>query len=436
MTGAPAVLGQTTLFGGYNNSGLYVFSGQINSATGVKDESSTLYLFNTTSYSWTTVPRVGTWPLARDSASGVARVSSGIGYVFGGEPQMNGSTWLYNSTWSLQYGTTWSQIGGMAPSGGRQSHGAVMLSDGRMVILGGADHLGNAIALSSVLIFDTNTQQYTTMNASLSGTNPIPRLSFAMVSTFDDKIIIHGGDGGNGQYLADLAVLDMKQSSLSWTVPASSGTTPPGRLSHIGIMVGSQVFIMYGQTSASSVDNGVYVIDTNTWAWQTTYTPQNLEYTNTGVLSPSGANTSTESNSTTGSSGNANGNGESSESSKAPSGAIIGGSVGGAVAVLALAGLAAGVWIRRRRRNGEVAKSSVYHLPPETEPHNAPLAGNMYDSAPPYYPQYSAAANVSARDSSTAVNSLGDSASYRLTEISQKPNVPNHSIYQKPNAED
>jgi hypothetical protein len=76
---------------------------------------------------------------------------------------MNGSTWLYNSTWSLQYGTTWSQIGGMAPSGGRQSHGAVMLSDGRMVILGGADHLGNAIALSSVLIFDTNTQQYTTM---------------------------------------------------------------------------------------------------------------------------------------------------------------------------------------------------------------------------------------------------------------------------------
>ncbi|KAJ2955032.1 hypothetical protein NQZ79_g8896 [Umbelopsis isabellina] len=410
MNGSPPLIGQVSVFGGYNNSGLYLFGGQINSANGNKTESSSLYLFNTTTYNWTDVPQTaGSWPLARDSASAIAAVSTGTSYMFGGEPQTTGSTWLYNSTWCLQYGNTWSQIGGGAPGGGRQSHGVAMLSDGRMVILGGADHLGNAFPLSSILIFHTNTQQYTV------------------------RIIIHGGDGGNGNYLADLAVLDMKQANLSWTVPVTSGKAPPGRLSHIGLMVGTQMFIMYGQTSANSVDNGVYVIDTSSWAWQTTYTPQNLEYTNTGILSPSGANIT--SNGTADPSSNPNGNGGDGGTNKAPNGAIIGGSVGGAVAVLALGALAAGVWIRRRRRNGDAKNSNVYQLP-ETEPHNTPLANNMYDSAPPYYPRYSAATpHTNPRDSSTAVNSLGDTASYGLSEIPQKPNVPTHTLYQKPNAD-
>jgi N-acetylneuraminic acid mutarotase len=175
-------LGQVSVFGGYNNSGLYLFGGQINSANGSKAESSSLYLFNTTTYNWTDIPQTaGSWPLARDSASAIAAVSTGTSYMFGGEPQTTGSTWLYNSTWCLQYGNTWSQIGGIAPGGGRQSHGVAMLSDGRMVILGGADHLGNAFPLSSILIFHTNTQQYTVrvrLSALVScirhGTNLLP----------------------------------------------------------------------------------------------------------------------------------------------------------------------------------------------------------------------------------------------------------------------
>ncbi|KAG2180869.1 hypothetical protein INT43_008448 [Umbelopsis isabellina] len=457
MNGSPQLIGQVSAFGGYNNSGLYMFGGQLNSANGSAAESSSLYLFNTTSYKWTTVPTTaGSWPPARDSASSVSVVSTGTSFMFGGEPKTTGSTWLFNSTWSLQYGNTWSEIGGVAPGGGRQSHGAVMLSDGRMVILGGTDHLGNAIPLSSILIFHTNSQQYTvrvrkavvvavrnstdiltptTTECDLVRCQSCPTtvICSRFQLTHDDKIIIHGGDGGNGKYLADLAVLDMTKANLSWAVPTTSGNAPTGRLSHIGVMVGTQMFIMYGQLSANSVGNGVYVIDTNSWTWQTTYTPQNLQYTNTGDLSPSGSNIT--SNGTTGPSSNPNGDGENGSSNTAPKGAVIGGSVGGAVAVLALGALAAGVWIRRRRRNADAKTSNVYQLP-ETEPHNTPLANNMYDSAPPYYPQYSVAtAHTSARDSSTAVNSMGDPASYGLTEVSQKPNVPNETVYQKPNAD-
>jgi hypothetical protein len=140
-----------------------MFGGQIDDASTVsKLESDVLYMFNTTTYNWTTMETIaGSWPAARDSFTGVAHVNS-YGFIFGGEPLVDGSTWLFNTTWRLQPNNIWTEIGGVAPLGGRQSHGAAMLSDGRMVILGGVDHLDNNFALTTVLIFDTYAQQYTT----------------------------------------------------------------------------------------------------------------------------------------------------------------------------------------------------------------------------------------------------------------------------------
>jgi flagellar biosynthesis/type III secretory pathway M-ring protein FliF/YscJ len=194
-------------------------------------------------------------------------------------------------------------------------------------------------------------------------------------------------------------------------------------------MVGTQMFIMYGQTGPDSVDNGVYVIDTNTWAWQTTYTPNDLQYTNTGVLSPSGANISSTQNNNTES------NGESSVLSKAPSGAIIGGSVAGAAVALILAAIAIAAYIRRRKRKAEAETPIVYQFSePPTD--NKTLGNNIYNGVPPYYQQFTPAGNVSATDSSTAVNSWGDNSSYRMSVMSQKPNANIQAIYQKPDAED
>ncbi|KAJ2961809.1 hypothetical protein NQZ79_g3093 [Umbelopsis isabellina] len=415
-SGSPYVLGEVSFFGGYNNSGLYLFGGQNDDAVTVqKNESSALYLFNTTSYNWTNITTIpGSWPSPRDSFTGVANVTTGEGFIFGGEPLTSGSkAYLFNTTWRLQNGNIWSEIGGIAPGGGRQSHGAVMISGGRMVILGGANAANANLPLTSVLIFDTNTQKYITLNATLSA--------------HDDKIIVFGGDGGGStnHYLADLAVLDMTQPNLTWTVPQTSGIVPSGRNAHIG----TQMFIMFGQTSANSVDNGVYVLDTNTWEWQTTYTPQDLEYTNTGLLPPSGSNSSSAPDNSS------DNDSENSVSSTAPSGAIIGGSVAAAVVVIIIFALAAWVLIRRRKRKSVREKSTIYQSP-EPEPHSESLSNNMYDSVPPYYPRHSSAAQTSSRDSSTAVNSLGDSASNRFSIISQKPNVPIHVLYQKPDAEE
>jgi hypothetical protein len=156
-------VGQANFFGGYNNSGFYMFGGQISNSSG-RVEISSLYMFNTTHYNWTTNPQTtGQWPEPRDSASGISHPSTGDGYIFGGEPEVSGSSWLFNTTWRLQYGNSWSEVGGSAPGGGRQSHAVAMLSDGRMVILGGSDGAGNAIPLTDVLVFDTNSGTYTSM---------------------------------------------------------------------------------------------------------------------------------------------------------------------------------------------------------------------------------------------------------------------------------
>lgn len=139
-----------------------MFGGQIANGT-TRTEVKSLYLFNTTHYNWQQNPQTtGQWPEPRDSASGIANIKTGDGYIFGGEPLVTGSNWLFNTTWRLQGGSGWSEIGGSAPGGGRQAHAVVMLSNGQMVILGGADNSGNAIPFTEILIFDTTTGTYTT----------------------------------------------------------------------------------------------------------------------------------------------------------------------------------------------------------------------------------------------------------------------------------
>lgn len=280
---------------------------------------------------------------------------------------------------------------------------------------------------------------------------------------YDNKIIIHGGTGQNNAFLGDLAVLDMNQTTLAWTVPNTSGTAPSPRNAHTAVMVGTQMFIMYGQTSPSALDNGVYALDSTSWAWQTTYTPSNLQYTNTGVLAPpppgsnqpstqnsgSGTENSSGSGGSSGSNGNSGGNGGSGGNSggngqggsgghtSTPTSAIIGGTVGGVALVLILAALAAFAFLRRRRRQSE---SSVYPVNGGPDSQNVYYANNMFDTAPPYYQHSQFAGSNEFKNSSSshpADMSQVNTANHP-DMFTQKPNTPAHTSaevthMQKPN---
>lgn len=127
----------------------------------------------------------------------------------------------------------------------------------------------------------------------------------------------------------------MKAANLAWYVPPTSGTPPSPRTAHSAVMVGTRAFILFGkylrlhdfvglvkpgdmpstfssykigilflgQTSNTTVDNNIYALDTTTWTWMTTYTPDHLEYTATWLYGPNSSTstpTTTTSYTTTG----------------------------------------------------------------------------------------------------------------------------------------
>ncbi|RUS25247.1 hypothetical protein BC938DRAFT_472433 [Jimgerdemannia flammicorona] len=105
----------------------------------------------------------------------------------------------------------------------------------------------------------------------------------------DDRIIIQGGDLGplvGVSGVADIGVLDMKASNLSWYIPSTTGPAASPRVAHSAVIVGTIAFILFGQTDNTTVDNNIYALDTNTWTWLSTYNPSHLEYTDTGNIAP------------------------------------------------------------------------------------------------------------------------------------------------------
>jgi hypothetical protein len=154
-------IGQACFESGWNNSGLYVFGGQVVSnnggvaSTNTVVEANALYVFNTTTLEWanSSLTVNGATPAPRDSASASSVLSTGTAYIFGGEPSSE-AQWSYNDTWRYQDGS-WSSLGSPPGSIGRQAHSSVMLNNGKMVILGGANTYSLTVPMSVVVAFNS-----------------------------------------------------------------------------------------------------------------------------------------------------------------------------------------------------------------------------------------------------------------------------------------
>ncbi|KAK3833691.1 MAG: hypothetical protein J3R72DRAFT_477966 [Linnemannia gamsii] len=245
-------------------------------------------------------------------------------------------------------------------------------------IFGGYTTTNNVkIPQKSLYFFDHSSVGNITASASDNGDGPTARYDHCMVAAYEGtKMILFGGIGLGDQYLDDIYILDV--ASLKWTKGTPGGPTVARR--HASCAVTNDLFVVWGgairdsqTTNMRAVSENVTIVyNLKTNQWQDTYSPD--PYVPPPPLSPA-VIIPPNSGTGTGSGSDPTGAGASGDSG-ATSGSnssirwIIGGAVGGGLAVVGNV-VALFIFCRGRR---QVNKDSPYSNVVKDSPHVASYA--------------------------------------------------------------
>ncbi|KAG0001505.1 Kelch domain-containing protein 2 [Entomortierella chlamydospora] len=258
---------------------------------------------------------LGTWassplqdPPRREQLAAVSRLGDGTMFIFGGmilssdllTESSTSELWtlggyIYNNTStsnSTSTNSTSSTPTGLSPETAgwqkmaspqvgsamdRSAHTATLIrSNGLLVIIGGVSS-GALASMSEIMVYDTTAGTWSVQTA--TGATPPLRRNHVAAANSNGQIYIHGGtDLDATTFFADVAILDT--TSWQWSQPAIEGNAPTGRYSHAATMVGSNMIITFGLTAGDSTNN-IFILDTTSNTWQTSYTPNNLAQTST-----------------------------------------------------------------------------------------------------------------------------------------------------------
>ncbi|KAI9321079.1 hypothetical protein BX666DRAFT_1914183 [Dichotomocladium elegans] len=213
-------------------------------------------------------------PLNRQLFSATYDNSSTI-YIFGGA--LNQSA-VFSDFYALDTSTfTFTQL--QSPNQPRYGHTASLLSDGKLVVIGGVvltnnnGQTGSSLAtMQQVLIYDTKARAWSvqaTQPDSTTGTYPSTRSAHNAVVTSDNKIVVFGGDNGadmrNRMYLNAVAILDT--TSWTWTIPAVGGI-PPSRRSYAvgGLLDGEHLTVAFG-SALNTYYNDINTFSLSSSSW-------------------------------------------------------------------------------------------------------------------------------------------------------------------------
>ncbi|KAF9435992.1 hypothetical protein BGZ76_005077 [Entomortierella beljakovae] len=400
---------------GAENNLLAIYGGNSTfTSTSTGSSSNSLNLYDTTSGTWTPSPLQD--PPRREQQKAVSRLGDGTMFVFGGmilSPDLLTETstselWTLggyinsnNSTSnSTSTNSTSQEPKGLSPvtvgwqkldeSGSqvtdRSYHTATLIrSNGLLVIIGGVSS-GALTSMSDILVYDTTAGTWSQQMA--TGATPPSRRNHVAVATSTGQIYIHGGtDLGATTFFADLAILDT--TSWSWSQPAIEGNPPTGRYSHAATMIGSNMIVTFGLTAGDSTNN-IFILDTASNTWQSSYTPNNLAQTSTKPEDWPGYKPPPMSPSTPPQSSHTSG--PQSDERKVPSiGSIVGIVIGIAIVTALLV-----IFVRRRRykqRMDHQAKFASLYGPEFTNQRRYQLeeayapTGMAFDSAPSSFGQ-------------------------------------------------
>ncbi|KAJ8469232.1 hypothetical protein ONZ51_g9130 [Trametes cubensis] len=210
--------------------------------TGEQDDS--LYLLNLVTREWTRVAVYGPSPVGRYGHA-VTMVSSKF-YVFGGQVDGN----FLNDLWSfdlnsLRTKATWElvePVEGSPRPPKRTSHTCVTYGE-KIILFGGTDcqyHYNDTWA------FDTTANTWTEL--ACIGFIPSPREGHS-AAVVDDVMYVFGGRYVDGKDLGELGALDL--SNQRWYMFQNMGPAPCPRSGHAMASMGSQVFVLGGESMDS-----------------------------------------------------------------------------------------------------------------------------------------------------------------------------------------
>ncbi|CAH1765199.1 21834_t:CDS:2, partial [Entrophospora sp. SA101] len=267
----PKVAYHAISFGGENNRILVLYGGE---SPDTSPPANSLFYYDTVNKSWSS-PAIAV-ASRRIEHTIQTRVNDSMVYVFGGAPAIDPDVTSQVQYQDLYYldsiKNIWSTTNlQLNTPFGRFHHTATLLSDGKMYVIGG--YSGNSLVdMSDIYVFDTIMSQWNRTVA--GGTIPTPRREHVAAGTDDGRIIIHGGVDINFTILYDdIAVLDTTQTPITWINVTVQGKSPPGRYAHSANIAGSNMMIIFGYMANELGDNNIYVLDTKSYKWLDTYTP-------------------------------------------------------------------------------------------------------------------------------------------------------------------
>ncbi|KAF0516428.1 galactose oxidase [Gigaspora margarita] len=243
---------------------------------------------------WINITSVGKVPTNRHDIS-CANFDNGLIAIFSGmsiSSSIPNDLWIFNTltlTWSLSNATN-----APLPFSG---YCAITLPDGNILYIGGYDMPMNKLPLY-------NTKSDSWKNMSISGPTPPIRIGFSAVLTSDGRIIIFGGADTSNRLitLGDLWILDtaMFQWSIGQILNPIMDLTLCG---HTATLVDNYMFVSFGRFGNVSYSSRIFMLDVSrkdSYNWVIEFTPNTTTTTSTTTttVTTSSSNTITDSKST------------------------------------------------------------------------------------------------------------------------------------------
>jgi hypothetical protein len=260
---------------GADGSSLWIYGGTSNDSSVINADQ--FSVFDTQARSWSdpqqVYPSFNGEPAPSAYAHSAVRNSKGVVYYYGGSP--DDSSVAQDSPYLMTLDTDKNnlslELGSSGSPGNLAWHTATLVNDTLMYVIGGSKQYpsGNPPANIYNAIYNIPASQWE--NPTTNSTNyPQGRSGHSAVLSADhSQIIVFGGVNPSNVYLNDVWTLNLATNQ--WTQRSTSGNAPSGRAYHNSVMVNNQMIVMLGRLDSSS--SQVYVLDTTTWAWVTSFNP-------------------------------------------------------------------------------------------------------------------------------------------------------------------